>query len=215
VTPLAQIVGSGQAPYERHPPPETTTPTVLARAATEALANAGLKADDLDGLAVSSFTLAPDHAIDFAWRFGLKLRWLMQDTNGGAGGVNMLQHAARAVQAGDARAILILAGDHLPPSGFKSLVENYNRATAEHLAPLPFGGPNSLFAMLTHRHAAANGLAREDYGKVVIAQRAWAAGNPNAAYRSPLTIEEYRARREAHLLAIAAVSVVPVPVAVT
>jgi acetyl-CoA acetyltransferase len=191
VTPLAQIVGSGQAPYERHPPPETTTPTVLARAATEALANAGLKADDLDGLAVSSFTLAPDHAIDFAWRFGLKLRWLMQDTNGGAGGVNMLQHAARAVQAGDARAILILAGDHLPPSGFKSLVENYNRATAEHLAPLPFGGPNSLFAMLTHRHAAANGLAREDYGKVVIAQRAWAAGNPNAAYRSPLTIEEY------------------------
>jgi acetyl-CoA acetyltransferase len=191
VTVLAQIAGSGEAPYERHPPPGTTTPAVLARAATDALANAGLKAEDLDGLAVSSFTLEPDHAIDFAWRFGLKLRWMMQETNGGAGGVNMLQHAVRAVQAGDARAVLILAGDHLPPSGFKSLVENYNRATAEHLAPLPFGGPNSLFALLTQRHAAANGLTREDYGAIVTAQRRWASGNPNAAYRSPLTIEEY------------------------
>jgi acetyl-CoA acetyltransferase len=191
VTPLAQIVGSGQAPYERHPPAETTTPAVLARAAREAIENAGLKAGDIDGLAVSSFTLKPDHGIDFAWRFGLKLSWLMEETNGGAGGVNMLRHAARAVQAGDARAILLLAGDHLPPAAFTDLVENYNRATADHLAPLPFGGPNSLFALLTQRHAAANGLTREDYGALVTAQRGWAAGNPNAAYRSPLTVEEY------------------------
>lgn len=187
----AQIVGSGQAPYERHPPVERTTPAVLARAATEALENAGLSAENLDGLAVSSFTLEPDHAIDFAWRFGLKLRWLMQETNGGAGGLNMLQHAARAVQAGDARAILILAGDHLPRSGFKSLVENYNRATAEYLTPLPFGGPNSLFAMLTQRHGAANGLERADYAALVSAQRGWASENPNAAYRSPLSTEAY------------------------
>jgi acetyl-CoA acetyltransferase len=164
---------------------------VLAQAAWQALENAGLDARGLDGLAVSSFTMKPDHAIDFAWRLGLRLRWLMEDTNGGASAINMLQHAVRAVQAGDARAVLIVAGDHFTRERFTELVDHYNRATEEYLAPLPFGGPNSLFAMLTQRHAAAHGLERADYGAVVLAQRRWAEGNPGAVYRAPLTLEAY------------------------
>jgi acetyl-CoA acetyltransferase len=164
---------------------------VLADAGLRALTSAGLEPSSIDGLAVSSFSLAPDHAVDLTWRLGLRLRWLMQDTNGGASGINMLQHATRAVQAGDARAILVLAGDHLPRDRFQDLVDNYNRATSDHLAPLPFGGPNSLFAMLTQRHAAAHGLQREDYGALVIAQRQWAAGNPGAAYRDPMSLHDY------------------------
>ena len=35
------------------------------------------------------------------------------------------------------------------------------------------------------------GLTREDYGRLVVAQRRWASMNPGAVYRSPLTIEEY------------------------
>jgi acetyl-CoA acetyltransferase len=187
----AVIAGCGESPYTRHPPPNTTTAQVLADAAARALASAGLKPSELDGLAVSSFSLTPDHAVDLAWRLGLRLRWLMEDTNGGASGINMLQHASRAIQAGDARAILIVAGDHLPRERFQELVDNYNVATRDHLAPLPFGGPNSLFAMLTQRHAVKHGLRREDYGALVVAQRRWAAGNPGAAYRDTLTLEDY------------------------
>lgn len=190
-SPDVVIAGGGESPYTRHPAAGTTTAQVLADAGARALANAGMTASALDGLAVSSFSLAPDHAVDLAWRLGLRLRWLMQDTNGGASGINMLQHAVRAVQAGDARAILILAGDHLPRNAFQDLVDNYNRATSELLAPLPFGGPNSLFAMLTQRHAAKHDLAREDYGALVVAQREWATGNPGAAYREPLELDDY------------------------
>jgi acetyl-CoA acetyltransferase len=189
--PHAVIVGCAESPYTRHPPAGTTTSQVLADAGARALASAGLTPSSIDGLAVSSFSLAPDHAVDLAWRLGLRLRWLMQDTNGGASGINMLQHAARAVQAGDARAILILAGDHLPRDRFQDLVENYNRATRDHLAPLPFGGPNSLFAMLTQRHAVKHELTRSDYGALVVAQRQWAGGNPGAAYRDPLALDDY------------------------
>ncbi len=189
----AVLAGCGQAPYTRHPPPGTTTASVLAQAAWKALASAGIDARELDGLAVSSFSLPPDHAVDLAWHLGLRLRWLMQDTNGGASAINMLQHAVRAVEAGDARAVLMLAGDHLPRAQFADLVDNYNRATQLHLAPLPFGGPNSLFAMLTQRHARANGLSRPDYGAVVVAQRQWAGRNPGAVYREPLTLEDYLA----------------------
>lgn len=189
--PDAVIAGCGESPYSRHPPADTTTGQVLADAGARALASARMKPSGLDGLAVSSFSLAPDHAVDLAWRLGLRLRWLMQDTNGGASAINMLQHATRAVQAGDARAILVLAGDHLPRDRFQDLVDNYNRATRDHLAPLPFGGPNSLFAMLTQRHAQAHGLTRADYGALVVAQREWAGGNPGAAYRDPLPLDDY------------------------
>jgi acetyl-CoA acetyltransferase len=191
VSAVAHIAGCGESPYMRHPPPSTTTGALLADAAERALQNAGTEATELDGMAVSSFTLGPDHAIDLAFRLGLHLRWLMEDTNGGASGINMLQHAARAIESDDANAILVVAGDHLPRAQFTTLVNNYNSATRDHLAPLGFGGPNSLFAMLSQRHARRHGLDRADYGAVVIAQREWAAGNPGAAYHEPLDLDTY------------------------
>jgi acetyl-CoA acetyltransferase len=185
------IIGSGQSAYTRHPPEQTSTLSVLADAASHALEDAGMELRELDGLAVSSFSMGPDHAIDLAWRLGLRLRWLMEDSNGGATGVNMLQHAVRAVEAGEASSVLVLAGDHLPRERFQELVDNYNSATRDYLAPLHFGGPNSLFAMLTQRQAARHGLDRRDYGAVVVAQRQWAGGNPGAVYRDPLSVDDY------------------------
>lgn len=70
----AHIVGCGQAPYTRHPAAAASTPRVLAQAAGRALRNAGIDAEELDGLALSSFSLGPDHAVDFAWRMGLRVR---------------------------------------------------------------------------------------------------------------------------------------------
>jgi acetyl-CoA acetyltransferase len=115
----------------------------------------------------------------------------MDGTTGGAAALDMHQHARRAVEAGDARAILLLAGDRLDASDFRELVDNFNVATRDHLTPIPTGGPNALFALLTRRHMEANGLDRPVYGAVAVAQRAWASGNPNAAYREPLTLADY------------------------
>ena len=190
----AVISGAAESPYTRHPDPATTTTeSLLADAFLRVLAHAGIDRRDVDGLGVASFTLQPDHAVDLAWRLGLPLRWLMEDTNGGAAAINLLQHAVRAVEAGDASTIVLLAGDRFLPEEFTALVDGYNRATRDQLAPIPVDGPNSVFALLTRRHMAAHGLAREDYGRLVVAQRAWAAGNPLAVYRNPLTLEEYLA----------------------
>ena len=187
----AVIVAAAEAPYTRHPQPDETTPWFLAQAALRALEEAGVAPGVVDGLAVSSFSLAPDHAVDLAWRLGLSLRWIMQDTNGGASGINMLVHARRAVESGDAGTVLILAGDAQGPADIARRQAAFNRATAEHLAPIGYGGPNSLFAMLTVRQMRATGLQRRDYGSLAIAQRRWAGGNPGAVYRAPLTLEEY------------------------
>jgi acetyl-CoA acetyltransferase len=170
-----------------------STERLLADAFRRVLAGAGVERTEVDGLGVASFTLFPDHAIDLAWRLGLRLRWLMEDTNGGASGLNMLQHAIAAVERGEAENIVLLAGDYFSDGDFERLVNSYNRATRDHLAPIPFGGPNAQFALLTQRHMARYGLSREDYGRIPVAQRAWAALNPGAVYREPLTMEAYLA----------------------
>jgi acetyl-CoA acetyltransferase len=189
----AAIVAAHETPYTRHPPEGTETTALLAEAVAGALAQAGLQPAAVDGLGVASFSLAPDHAIDLAWRLGLRVRWLMDDANGGASAVDMLQHAVRAIEAGDASTIVLCAGDHLDRAAFARLVQAYNRATAEHLTPLGYAGPNALFAMLTQRWLAARGLQRDALAAIPLAQRAWAQRNPGAVYRGPLTLEEYLA----------------------
>jgi acetyl-CoA acetyltransferase len=190
---MTAIVGAHETPYTRHPAEGTDTTGILAAAVAGALADAGIGQGEVDGLGVASFSLVPDHAIDLAWRLGLRVRWLMDDANGGASAVDMLQHAVRAIDAGDAETIVLCAGDHLERAAFRRLVEEYNRATAEHLTPLGYTGPNALFAMVTQRWLAARGLDRAALGAIPLAQRAWAAGNPAAVYREALTMEEYLA----------------------
>ena len=57
---------------------------------------------EIHGMAVASFSLAPDAAVDLAWKLGLSLRWLVQDTNGGSSAMSMLGHALRTVETGAA-----------------------------------------------------------------------------------------------------------------
>jgi acetyl-CoA acetyltransferase len=117
----------------------------------------------------------------------------MEDPHGGAAALNLLQHALRAVEAGEAANVVLLAGDHFLPGDFDRLVSHFNRATSEHLAPIPTGGPNAHFALVTLRHMARHGLDRRDYGVVAVSQRSWAAHNPGAVYREPLRLDEYLA----------------------
>ena len=162
-------------------------------AVVAALNDAEVNAGDIQGMAVASFSLAPDTAIDLAWRLGFSLRWLLQDTNGGSSAMNMLGHALRGVETGAASPILVVAGDATGLGGYAKIAANYNIATREHLAPLGHGGPNGVYSLVTTRQMNKYGLTKRDYGSMAIAQRDWAANNPFAVYRAPLTMEEYLA----------------------
>lgn len=170
----AVIFGAAQSPYSRHPPEGTSTESLLADAFVRVLETTGIRREEVDGIGVASFTLAPDRAIDLSWKLGLRPRWLMDDGNGGASGIQLLQHAMRAVDAGDANTIVLLSGDYFTREDFTRLVEGYNRTTARRLARIPHGGPNALFAMLTRQQMKDHGLVRADYGHLAVAQRRWA-----------------------------------------
>src|SRR5215470_10517295 len=187
----AAIIGVGQSAYTRRP--EQPVHAFMRDAVVAALRDAAIDARDIDGMAVASFSLAPDTAVDLAWRLGLSLRWILQDTNGGCSAMNMLGHALRGVETGAASAILVLGGDATGLAGYGKVAANFNIATREHLAPLGHGGPNGVYALVTSRQMKKYGLEKSDYGHLAVAQRAWAARNPHAVYRTPMTMEEYLA----------------------
>src|SRR5262245_15369787 len=187
----AAIIGVGQSAYTRRP--EQPVHAFMRDAVVAALRDAAIDARDIDGMAVASFSLAPDAAVDLAWKLGLSLRWLIQDTNGGSSAMNMLGHAVRAVEGGAASAILVIGGDATGLGGYAKVAANFNTVTQLHLAPLGHGGPNGVYALVTSRQMKKYGLEKSDYGHLAIAQRAWAAHNPYAVYREPMTMADYLA----------------------
>jgi acetyl-CoA acetyltransferase len=180
-------------PYERFS--EHTAQWWVARALKKLLDGSGLAKHQVDGLSLSSFTLAPDNPIAVTQHMGLSLRWIDGIALGGASGVVGLRRAARAVQAGDADVIACVAADTNHPGSFRSLVTNFSRFAQDGAYPYGGAGPNASFAMLTDHYMRAYGATAEDFGKLAVSQRSNAASNPLALLRKPLTLQDYLTAR--------------------
>jgi acetyl-CoA acetyltransferase len=167
----------------------------LARALAEIISRSGLKKDDIDGLSVSSFTLAPDTAIGLTQHLGLSPRWLDHVPFGGASGVVALRRAARAVQAGDADVVACLAGDTNHVDSFRLTLANFSQFARDAVYPYGAGGPNASFAFLTAYYMSQYGAKREDFGKLCVAQRDNALKFDLSLFRKPLTLDDYMAAR--------------------
>jgi acetyl-CoA acetyltransferase len=137
----------------------------------EMLRAAGLTRDDVDGLAVSSFTLAPDSVSFLAQHYGMTLRYLDQLPFGGASGIIALRRAARAVQAGDAEVVACIGGDTAASGSFRELAADFSRFSNSASYPYGAGGPNAAFAMITRRYMEQTGARREDFGRIAVSQR--------------------------------------------
>src|SRR5439155_24547141 len=83
----------------------------MARALKALVDGAGISKDEIDGLCVASFTLAPDSAVGLTQHLGMSPRWLDHIPMGGASAIVSLRRAARAVQSGDAEIVACIAGD--------------------------------------------------------------------------------------------------------
>lgn len=167
----------------------------LARAFKQILDTTSLSKEDVDGLTVSSFTLAPDTAIGLTQHLGVSPRWLDHIPLGGASGVVALRRAARAVQAGDADIVACIGGDTNHVDSFRLTLANFSQFARDAVYPYGAGGPNASFAFLTAHYMQRHGATREDFGKLCVAQRANALKYPHALFKKPLTMEEYIAAR--------------------
>ncbi len=157
--------------------------------------DAGIAKSDIDGLTVSSFSLAPDTAVGVTQHLGLSPRWLDHLPTGGASGVMALRRAARAVQAGDADIVACVGADTNHVDSFRQTLGSFSDFARDASYPYGSGGPNSIFAFITANYMQQYGATRADFGRIAVAQRSNALKNPNALFKKPLALEEYLAAR--------------------
>jgi acetyl-CoA acetyltransferase len=135
------------------------------------IAQAGIRKDEVDGLALSSFSLGPDSAITLTQHFDLSPRWIDELPYGGASGVLALRRAARAVQAGDAEIVACIGGDGATEGEFGDIASEFSSFTIDASFPYGAGGPNTAFALITQYYMDRYGATREDFGRIAVAQR--------------------------------------------
>ncbi|MBX9752484.1 MAG: thiolase family protein [Roseococcus sp.] len=181
------VVGAGQTPYEKKT--EKPVQRLIWEAADLALRSAGLGFRDVNGLGVTCFTLGPDNVTTMAEHMGLTCRWLSQGLYGGASGISAMLQAARAIQHGDADVVVVLAADAFDVTSHMNMSRNPGQH--DYMGPWGYGAANGVFAMHTRLYMEQFGAAREDFGRLCIAQRENAMLNPNALLRTRLTMEDY------------------------
>jgi acetyl-CoA acetyltransferase len=175
-----------------------------------AVADAGLQMGDVDGLLTSGGTtggvglgLQRDLAL-----FDLRLLSEMQAFGSTAGG--MVQFASMAVQSGMADVVACVFADAplRPGRAAGDVYGGGRRPDRPSSAPVPapsgwgglmlsagVSGANTMYALGARRHMEKFGTTEEDFAAVAVAQRAWAAGNPLAQFREPMTVEDHHASR--------------------
>ncbi|MGW1912702.1 thiolase C-terminal domain-containing protein [Streptomyces sp. NPDC002076] len=170
---------------------DATPYTLHAQAARRALADAGLDRARVDGLASAGLgTLAP---VEVAEYLGLRPTWVDSTSVGGSTWEVMAAHAADAIAAGHANAVLLVYGS-TARADIKA-----GRRTGDlsfgARGPLQFEVPYghtliAKYAMAARRHMIEHGTSVEQLAEVAVQARANAALNPEAMFRDPITVDD-------------------------
>jgi len=196
----AAVCGVGHSPYGRR---LNRSPIDLAsEAIRNALDDAGLGRDDLDGLIVSFGSPIGADADTLAYTLGLKLRLYNQTWAHGRFTASCLQWAAMAVNAGLANAVACLAavsfsGFRKPMMGGAGDAEGAREAGGGHGEDPVFGmtSPGAGAALVARKYFARFGATSRQLAAVAVAFRKHAALNPAAIMREPITVDDHQNSR--------------------
>ncbi|MGE4337132.1 MAG: thiolase [Pigmentiphaga sp.] len=185
--PLAAIVGAAET-TQLGVIPGMSQIQLHADAAHNALRDAGLRVSDIDGIAT-----AGEDVVALAHYLGIEPRWLDATAVGGCSFMMHVRHAVAAIQAGLCTTVLITHGESAksrlpapyfpwppPPTSYAGQFE------------APFGtlGAPTMFTIPVLRYLKNYGITLEKLAMVPVIQREWAAQNPRAYFREPLTVED-------------------------
>lgn len=178
------IVGIGESEIGRVP--HQTPAGMMATAARAAADDAGLPITDIDGM----FATTPYHSIaatTLAEYLGIRPRYYDGTDFGGCSFLVHLRHASAAIAAGlcDVALIAYASSQRSDRGGLRSSSE-----TAAYEAPYGALYPITHNALIARRHMHEYGSSSEQLASVAVAARAWAARNPRAFAREPITVDD-------------------------
>lgn len=159
-----------------------------ADAALNALADAGLTAADIDGVAT-----AGESPTAIAHYLGITPEWVDGTQVGGCSFMIHVRHAIAAIQQGLCETVLIThgesgrsrigAGNFRGGGGSSTLAGQFE-------APYGVVGPPTMFTLPVLRYMKDFGMTHEQLAMVAVVQREWASKNPRASFRDLITVED-------------------------
>ena len=196
----AAIVGLGATEFSKN---SGRTEIRLAMEATlAALAEAGIDPSEVDGFSSYSIDKVPEYEI--ARLLGANnIKFFSQVPHGGGAACAPVLHAAMAVATGIAKTVVVYRamnerswyrfGNGNYGFGSSPIVENVNYGW---YMPYGFHTPAAWVGMFAQRYMHTFGATSEDFGRVAVAARDFAATNPAAFfYGKPITLAEHQASR--------------------
>jgi acetyl-CoA acetyltransferase len=192
VTGPARIAITGVGATEQGEIPGQSANEIALRAAVAAIADAGIDKSAIDGLVTCQPPLSAERAgldEDMGQRLGINPSFSSTLQYGACG--FSLHLAAMAIASGMATTVLLTYGT--------------NQRSAKASFSVPIGGGANWAAidgfvhvagpaaMAARQHMARYGTTEQQLGWISVAQRKWAAMNPLAIFRAPLSIEDYLA----------------------
>jgi acetyl-CoA acetyltransferase len=174
------VAGTGLTPLD-----------LIGEATAEALADAGVGKDEVDGLFTASAYYGMP-ALNVGEHLGIRPRYSDSTNHGGASFLSHVLHAGAAIHAGLCDTALIAYGSTQRADGgrLKSVAEAYPWE-AEFRPRYPV----TQYALAAARHMHELGTTREQLAEVAVAARAWARTNDRAFARDPLTVDDVLAAR--------------------
>jgi acetyl-CoA acetyltransferase len=159
--------------------------TLHVEAIHNAVRDAGLKVSDVDGV----FTAGQHSPATIAEAVGVVPRYVDGTTVGGCSFIIMVGHAMLALHHGLCDVAVVAHGE----SGRSGVGVTPRRDTAlpgQYELPYGFGGAPTYFGLITTRHMHEYGTTLEQWAQVAVSTRKWAALNPKARNRDPITVKD-------------------------
>lgn len=167
--------------------------SMAAVAAREALAEAGMTLNDVDGLFTNY--MGEEGSVQLGEYLGIYPRFAESSDMGGAAFEFFVHHAMLAVEAGRCEVALIAYASR------QRTLRNRPRwlgadgytLTGQFEAPYGATAPISQYALFAARHMYEFGTTAENLAQVAVSARKWAQLNPKAYYQNPLTVDDVMA----------------------
>ncbi|HWA63570.1 MAG TPA: hypothetical protein VG939_19485 [Caulobacteraceae bacterium] len=166
--------------------PDVSVIGLHADAALNAMADAGLKPSDIDGVATAGIS-----PVELAHYMGITPTYADGTSVGGCSFMLHVRHAAAAISAGMCKTVLITHGE----SGRSRVgAGGFGRSPSSLMGQfeMPYGvtSPPTMFTIPVLRYLKTYGLTEEDLAWVAVIQREWAARNPRASFKDPITVDD-------------------------
>jgi len=166
--------------------PDVSVIGLHADAALNAMADAGLKPTDIDGVACAGIS-----PVELAQYLGITPTYADGTSVGGCSFMLHVRHAAAAINEGLCTTVLITHGE----SGRSRVgAGGFGRAPSSLMGQfeMPYGvtAPPTMFTIPVLRYMKTYGVTEEDLANVAVIQREWAAKNPRASYKDPITVDD-------------------------